>query len=287
MKARFTRLKRSPGGGFFLFMAATLPLFVAAIFLAVVQNPAQAFSTTGCEGDCTKCHSINQQEVKDLLHRLKIPQAEIKNIQISPIKGLWEISISNKGTPGLFYVDFSKQYIVSGSILEIKTGANKTSEQLVKMQPVRKVDFSKIPLESALTLGSRKAPLRLAVFTDPDCPYCGKLHEELEKLVQERKDVSISIFMFPLMMHKDAYWKSKSIVCTKSLKMLADAYAHREIPKTECNTKEIDENIKLGQGMGITGTPAIIFPDGRLMTGFLTVKQLNEFLQERHSATAK
>ncbi len=273
--------------GYLWLALGAFSLFAAATLAPGGGNPAQAFSPTGCEGDCTKCHSINNQEVKDLLHRLKIPQAEIVKIQISPIKGLWEIAVNNKGKPGLFYVDFSKQYIVSGSILEIKTGANKTSEQLGKMQPVRRVDFSKIPLENALVLGSWKAPLKVAVFTDPDCPYCGKLHEELEKLIQERKDVAFYIFMFPLMMHKDAYWKSKSIVCHKSLKMLADAFAHKEIPKTECHTREIDENIKLGQGMGITGTPSLVFPDGRLTTGFLTAKQLSDILQERPASAGK
>ena len=251
------------------------------VILLFPVTKALAFSGTGCEGDCTKCHSLDNQEVKEIFQNMKIPQAEVLKIQISPIKGLWEVSIDNKGNRGLFYVDFSKKFLLPGPIIEIKTGTNKTTEQVAKLQPTKKVDFSKIPLQNALVMGDKKAPLKFVIFTDPDCPYCGKLHEELAKLAQERTDISFHILMFPLMMHKDAYWKSKSIVCNKSLKMLEEAFAHKEIPKTECNTKEIDNNIKLGESLGITGTPTIIFPDGRVHTGFLTAKQVLEFMQEK------
>ncbi|MBI3754309.1 MAG: thioredoxin fold domain-containing protein, partial [Deltaproteobacteria bacterium] len=31
----------------------------------------------------------------------------------------------------------------------------------------------------------------------------------------------------------------------------------------------VDENIKLGKSLGITGTPTLIFPDGRMLPGFV------------------
>jgi thiol:disulfide interchange protein DsbC len=82
--------------------------------------------------------------------------------------GLWEVSIMNKGRPGLFYVDFSKNFVVSGSIVEVKTGKNVTMEQVTKLQQSRRVDFSKIPLAQALVMGDAASPTKVAVFTDPD-----------------------------------------------------------------------------------------------------------------------
>ena len=141
--------------------------------------------------------------------------------------------------------------------------------------------FSKIPLENGLIMGDGRAPLKIAVFTDPDCPYCQKFHEEMKKVIEERRDIAFSIFLFPLKSHKDAYWKSKSIVCHKSLKMLEDAFAHKEIPKPECDTKEIDDNINLGNSIGIRGTPTVIFPDGRMQVGAVAAKELFELLREK------
>jgi len=76
--------------------------------LPLQPDQLQAFSPTGCEGDCAKCHALSNQEVKGVLQRMKKPQAEILNIQMSPLKGLWEISVEDKGQRGLFYIDFSK-----------------------------------------------------------------------------------------------------------------------------------------------------------------------------------
>ena len=154
-------------------MVRTFLLLLAAVFLvcALLQlnpSPLKAFDQTGCEKDCLKCHTISNQEVKEILKSLKVPEAEIVKIQASPLKGLWEVSIMNQGRPGLFYVDFSKSLVVSGSIVEVKTGKNKTREQLAKLQESRRVDFSKIPLNQALIMGDPVAPKKVAVFTDPD-----------------------------------------------------------------------------------------------------------------------
>ncbi len=144
-------------------------VFMACALLQLNSSPVKAFDKTGCEMDCQKCHTITNQDVMEILKSLKATDAEILKIQASPLKGLWEVSVNNKGRPGLFYVDFSKTYVVvSGSILEVKTGKNKTMERLVALQESRRVDFSKIPLNQALVMGDPISPKKVAVFTDPD-----------------------------------------------------------------------------------------------------------------------
>ena len=271
-------MKKLKNKKFFLGSALFLMGF-AILVLVAPQKPIQAFSPTGCEGDCTKCHTINNQDVKGILQGLKITQAEVLGIQMSPIKGLWEITINDRGKRGVLYVDFSKNYIIPGPIIEVKTGVNKTMEKLGKTQPKQKIDFSKIPLPSPLVLGNLLALQRVVVFTDPDCPFCGKLHTELEKVVQERSDIAFHILLYPLAMHKDAYWKSKSIVCNRSLKMLEEAFAQKTIPRSECETKEIDNNIRLAESLGISSTPTLVAPDGRVHVGYLTAKQVMDFIQ--------
>lgn len=74
--------------------------------------------------------------------------------------------------------------------------------------------------------------------------------------------------MYPLVsLHPKAYEKSKAIVCAKSMKMLEDVYAKKAIPKPTCETDAVDETIKLAQSLGINGTPAIVLPNGSLISG--------------------
>jgi len=261
---------------YFIFWSAVI--FLVSIFFPFTPNGARAFDRSGCEMDCQKCHTLTNQEMKEILRDLKAPDAEILKVQASPIRGLWEVTISNKGKPALFYVDFSKNFIVSGSIIEVKTGKNKTMERVTKLQEDRRVDFSKIPLNRALVMGDAASSKKVAVFTDPDCPFCEKLHKEMQKILQEKKDIAFYILLYPLASHKDAYWKSKSIVCSRSLKMLEEAYAHIGIPKLECDSKDLDSAIKIAEALGITGTPTLVLPDGRIHTGMMPAKQLIEFI---------
>jgi len=90
----------------------------------------------------------------------------------------------------------------------------------------------------------------------------------MKKVLEKRKDIVFFIKLYPLVkIHPKAYEKSKAIVCEKSLKLLEDAFAKKELPKAKCETSAIDENIKLAESLGIFGTPAIIFPDGSKASG--------------------
>ncbi len=242
--------------------------------------PGHTFSEGGCDGDCKKCHTLTNEEALGILKKIH-STGKIAGIQISPVKGLWEVSVDDNGKKGIFYTDFSKRFLVAGPIVEVSSGSNKTQESIDKEQNNRKIDVSKIPLRNALVLGDRSARKKVIVFTDPECPFCAKLHQEMKKVVAERKDIVFYIKLFPLTAHKDAYWKAKSIVCKKSLKMMDENFEGKPITKAECSTMEIDDNIKLAGSLGISGTPTLILPDGRVHSGTLPADKLIELITGR------
>jgi thiol:disulfide interchange protein DsbC len=96
----------------------------------------------------------------------------------------------------------------------------------------------------------------------------------MKQVIEKRKDVAFYIILYPLTIHPEAYEKSKSIVCRKSLALLHDAYEKKPIPKPNCETLVIDENVKLGQQLGITAVPALILPDGMILTGYRDAQTL-------------
>ena len=262
-------------------IALILLLSGSFLFPSLYGKSASAFSSGGCDGDCKKCHTLTSREVGGMLRKMHLADAKIIGIRVSPVKSLWEISVDDKGKRGVFYVDFSKKYLLPGPIVEVSTGENKTQESLAKMQANRKVDVSKIPLDTDLVIGNKKAPRRVIVFTDPECPFCNRLHQEMKKVVRQRKDIAFFIKLFPLAIHKDSYWKAKSIACSGSLKLMDDNFEGKAIPKKECATKEVDNNLKLAGALGISATPTIIAPDGRMHAGFLPADKLIEFITGR------
>ncbi len=248
---------------------------ILILFIIWVPNRLMAFG--GCERECNKCHRLSKSEAEDILKRL-IPEAKIIEINDAPAKGLWEVGINVGDRTGIAYIDFSKENVIFGNIIGIKSRKNLTMERLIQ---IRRVDFSKIPLKDSIILGNKNASYKVVVFDDPDCGFCRDLHKELKKVVKERKDIVFFIKLFPLKIHRDAYRKAKAIQCENSLKLLEDAFNRKKIPDPTCETDVIDRNIKLAQKLGITSTPTLVLEDGRIIVGVLKAKDLINIIEKR------
>ncbi|NWF98612.1 MAG: thioredoxin fold domain-containing protein [Nitrospirae bacterium] len=101
----------------------------------------------------------------------------------------------------------------------------------------------------------------------------------MKKVVKDRKDIAFYIKLAPLVnIHPQAYEKSKAIVCENSLKLLEDAYEKKPLPAAKCLAPSIDKNIELVKKIGITGAPAMVLPDGRIIRGFKDASAINELI---------
>ncbi|MBE0595939.1 MAG: DsbC family protein [Desulfuromonadales bacterium] len=227
------------------------------LVLLLVATAAEAFPpAAGGEKKCSSCHQLSVQEAGELLKGgvdrvLRVEQAEVP--------ALWAVEVIKSNQKFLMYIDYSKKYIFNGSIIRLADHQNITSRRLAELN---KVDVSKIPLGDALLLGDAKARTKVIVFTDPECPFCKRLHTALQEVVKRDPDIAFWIKLFPLKMHPNAYAISKSIVCNRSMELLEASFAGKPVPPPLCEAKAIDDNIALAQTLGINSTPTLILPDG-------------------------
>jgi thiol:disulfide interchange protein DsbC len=235
--------------------------FLFVLGLLLCSTTLHAFQKDGCgSGNCLDCHSLNREEAAVLL---KGKVDEVLNVKLSEVPGLWALETVHQGKTIPLYLDFSKKYIISGNVIRLQDGTNLTPQP-----PVNTVDVTTIPLKDAVILGDPKAPKKIIVFDDPECPFCKELHPEMEKIVLTRKDIAFFIKMFPLQSHPNSYQKAKTIICTKSAKMLADSLAGKSLPPPVCETDQIEQNRKLGEELHINSTPTLIFPNGKVFPGY-------------------
>ncbi|MBU3745356.1 MAG: hypothetical protein FGM61_12575, partial [Sediminibacterium sp.] len=89
-------------------------------------------------------------------------------------------------------------------ISDLKTMRNITQE---RMQKLMAMPWSSLPLEASFKMVKGKGSRKLAVFSDPDCPYCKRLEKELEAV----SDVTIHTFLFPLPSHPNAPAKAHAV----------------------------------------------------------------------------
>jgi thiol:disulfide interchange protein DsbC len=244
--------------------------------LAVLPFTSGAFSSSehpGCSGDCRECHNLDKKEAEAIIKKLN-PSLKVLEVKSSQVKSLWQIEVdAGEGKKGPIFLDFSKKnLLVVNQIIPV--------DSIAQPAPPRKIDFSKLPLKEALVVGPKNAKKKVAVFTDPDCPYCRKLHEEIKILESKRNDVAFYIFLRPLPMHKDAAKKSEAILCEKSLALLDDALAGKTVPERSCEKgrEQIEKNNTLANDLDFKGTPTMVREDGLVNAGYLPADQLSAWV---------
>ncbi len=95
----------------------------------------------------------------------------------------------------------------------------------------------------------------------------------MKVVIEKRKDIAFLIKFNPIKI--DTQEQIKSIVCSKSLKMLDDAYAKKQVPIADCaKTVDIKKMTDLAKSLGIRAVPTLIMPDGRVQPGYLPADQL-------------
>jgi thiol:disulfide interchange protein DsbC len=142
----------------------------------------------------------------------------------------------------------------------------------------RKTNFSKLPLKDAVVMGAKGAKKKVVVFTDPDCPYCRKLHEEMKQVIEKRKDIAFYLFLYPLPMHKEAYKKSQAVLCEKSVALLDDAFSGKAVPEPACGKEPVEKNLTLAKDLDINSTPTLIREDGIMLSAYLPADKLIDWI---------
>ena len=209
----------------------------------------------------------------------RFPGAKVKSVTASPVAGLYEVIMDDNQ---IIYADDKADYILVGELLDAKTRKSLTRE---KQDDLNKVSFSDLPLNNAVKIVKGDGSRQIAVFTDVDCPYCKKLEQELAKL----DNVTIYYFLYPLPMHTDAPRKSKLVWCSADRAKAWNELMHKgKVPdgKGDCDNP-IDANLKLGESLGIQGTPAIILTDGKRIPGYMPAAQLDARINQASGKSTK
>src|SRR5262245_53982094 len=247
------RLRVQPGGS-----PMKLVSLMAAAALAAGANAAVAADAAG--------------KLRDTLKQ-RFPDVTVDLIRPAPVPGLFEVY-----TPGqVVYVDSSGEYMFAGKLLSTSTKRDLSAES---WNEHNRIDFAKLPLEAAIRTVRGAGTRKLAVFTDPDCPYCRNLEKELAQL----DDVTIYSFLFPLeSIHKGATARARRIWCAADRDATWRAWMIDAVqpPPADCALDPVQANVALGEKLRVSSTPTLFFPDGTRENGALPRAQLEKLLDAR------
>lgn len=215
---------------------------------------------------------ITKQEADHLKAELKkrLPEATVDAVRKVPYGGLYEVVVGGD----IFYTDTKAEFLVTGAIIDLKTRENVTEARL---RQVNAIKWESLPLDRAIKIVRGNGTRKIALFEDPNCGYCKRLHRDLQGV----NDLTMYVFLYPIL-SADSIEKSKQIWCSADRGQVWLDHMVKEAAisgDSKCTTP-IDQNLALGQSKKITGTPTIIFENGDRVPGAIPVADLEKKLAE-------
>lgn len=212
----------------------------------------------------------NNNSLTKLLRR-RIGNAKIDDVAETSLDDVWQVQIGNQ----YVYLLDNGKYALMGDLVNLENGRNLT-ELSRRLGVVEKIsEFTDQDLVIFAAKDETKATLN--VFTDTSCPYCQKLHSEIDKL----QEAGITVRYFPYARggsRGPGYQHLKSVWCAEDRKQaMTDAknQLFDELPSGDCAAAAmIDRGYQAGNQLGIRGTPALIKGNGEKIEGYVPYREL-------------
>lgn len=217
------------------------------------------------------CSTFSMADVASVTKNLKQqhPHLKLENIQATEMKGIYSASMDGQ----VVYLNEDAQHILAGSMIRLKDQHNLTKDLLIQQNSV---DWKKLPLQDAIKSVRGKGKRQIAIFSDPNCPYCKQLEAELKKL----DNITIYTFILPLKAQSVA--PSKQVYCEKNPALAwENLITKAQLPTSQSScANPVERNMALAHRLGVNGTPAIIFSNGFKVMGAYPAAQIEQIFKE-------
>jgi thiol:disulfide interchange protein DsbC len=201
-----------------------------------------------------------------------IPGVSPDRITPSPLPGIFEVSYG----PTVIYVSADGRYLIQGDVVDIGTRKNLTR---ARRREARREVIRGLDEDDMIIFGANDAKHTITVFTDVDCPYCARLHQQMAEY--NRLGMRIRYLAFPRAgIPSASYTKTVSVWCSEDPKQaIADAKFGKAVAPSKCENP-VREQLSLGQSVGVRGTPSLILESGELVPGFVPPRQLLQMIED-------
>jgi thiol:disulfide interchange protein DsbC len=219
-----------------------------------------------------------EARVRAALHKIN-PTIDIDQVGPAPIQGFQEAIVG--GQP--VYVTDDGRYLVQGTLYDI---ANRINLGEASMAKLRKKLLSSVPVSDRIVFAPANPKYTVTVFTDVECGYCRKLHSQIADY--NKLGIEVQYVAFPRMgLGSEDFKKMVSVWCADDPKQaLTDAKNDRPVPARNCKNP-VTLEYKLGQRVGLTGTPMVLASDGTMLGGYIPPEQMRAELDKMAAGGAK
>lgn len=210
-----------------------------------------------------------EARVREALGQL-VPGVQPDYVGAAPFPGFREILLDGQ----VLYVSDDGRYLMQGQPFDLQTRQPAASAGLMEY---RRSLLASVPAGERIVFAPPNARYTVTVFTDIECGYCRRMHQDIAEY--NRLGIAVEYLAFPRMgMASEDFRNMVSVWCAADRrKALTDAKSGKPVPRKDC-TSPVAMHYTLGQRVGVTGTPAVFAPDGTQLGGYVPPAQLRAAL---------
>ncbi|HBT56872.1 MAG: bifunctional protein-disulfide isomerase/oxidoreductase DsbC [Pseudomonadales bacterium] len=208
------------------------------------------------------------QAIRDALKTMNF-NVPVKAVSESPVAGLYSVELESGR---VLYASADGKYFVQGSLIEVNDGKPRNLTSIAEARNIGAV-INGLPQQELIVFAPEQPKTHITVFTDVDCGYCRKLHNEVQQLNDLGIEVRYAAFPRGGMQSRAAS-VMQSVWCADDRKAaLTAAKQGDEVAPASCENP-VERQFELGQQVGVQGTPAIFMANGVLIPGYQPAAQL-------------
>ena len=199
---------------------------------------------------------------------------EADDIDRSEIDGWYKIQ---KGSI-VAYVSADGRYLLQGDVIDLERDVNLTE---ASRSNARRELLAATGDDEAIVFSPASPTYSVTIFTDIDCSYCRRLHEQIDEYMA--LGIEVRYFLYPRMGPSSRAWiTSEEVWCSQNRQhALTMAKLDRKFDSESCDASAVSQHYVIGQQVGLSGTPAIVLEDGELIGGYLAPEQLKTRLDSK------
>ena len=214
--------------------------------------------------------SASQENIRESLKNILPDGTVIELIEPSPIPGIYAVYY---GDLQPIYVTQDGSFFIYGDIYKININSisNITEKSIAER---RKLILQNIPTEELISFKSSNEQFSVIVFTDVDCGYCRKLHNQIDEY--NSLGISINYAAFPRSgLGTSAFTKMVGAWCSDNPKdSMTKLKNNSTLDISFCENQPVSKQYIIGKKLGVDGTPAIFSMDGEMFPGYIEPEEL-------------
>lgn len=221
---------------------------------------------------CAEAAGNMEAQIRQNLQK-SIPNLDIVSVEPAGASGLYEVRTNYSET---LYVTADGKHFVVGDLYRLNSsGVQNLSE--ANREKERAAALAAIPESDMVVFKPAQTKAKITVFTDVDCGYCRKLHQDVPKM--NELGIQVNYVAYPRAgIGSSSHQKLVSVWCAPDRQQaMTAAKQGREVVSKDC-TNPVAAQYAVGNAIRISGTPAIILENGALIPGYVPAQVLAEQL---------